>query len=199
MRIDVIVGRTSQGFNYEYLNESHMGQFAFVRVAVDNGVNAGGSRIPSATVLWTAGVTASPVTKLLGTKTDRAGHALVDPFLKVVDAAGGLLAATRRSVIQDGHPVRCVAQAAIQDGRYVGQLIAQEIQGREVARPFRYFDKGSMAVVGKNCGAVARLAPHERLPNVSGLGVHSHPVPAPTTEPPSCATPVALVIFHRPA
>src|SRR5262247_2515186 len=47
------------------------------------GVVAGGSRIPSATVLWTAGVAASPIPKMLGTKTDRAGRALVDPFLKV--------------------------------------------------------------------------------------------------------------------
>src|SRR6201997_4382702 len=48
-------------------------------------VVAGGSRIPSATVLWTAGVAASPFPKMLGTKTDRAGRALVDPYLKVVD------------------------------------------------------------------------------------------------------------------
>src|SRR6516165_6334411 len=48
----------------------------------DNGVIAGGRRIPSATVVWTAGVAASPIPKMLGTKTDRAGRALVDPFLK---------------------------------------------------------------------------------------------------------------------
>src|SRR5215467_101472 len=52
------------------------------------GVVAGGSEIPSATVLWTAGVAASPIPKMLGTRTDRAGRALVDPFLKVVDAPG---------------------------------------------------------------------------------------------------------------
>src|SRR5271168_968951 len=52
------------------------------------GVIAGGTRIPSATVLWTAGVAASPIPKMLGTKTDRAGRALVNPFLNVVDAPG---------------------------------------------------------------------------------------------------------------
>src|SRR4029077_7589854 len=52
----------------------------------ERGVVAGGTRIPSATVLWTAGVAASPVAKMLGGKTDRAGRALVDPFLNVVDA-----------------------------------------------------------------------------------------------------------------
>ena len=43
-----------------------------------------------------------------------------------------------------------VAQAAIQQGRYVGRLICQWLKGREPKRPFRYFDKGNMAVVGKN-------------------------------------------------
>src|SRR5215472_14905173 len=52
-----------------------------VETVDDQGVIAGGSRIPSATVLWTAGVAASPIPKMLGTKTDRAGRALVDPFL----------------------------------------------------------------------------------------------------------------------
>jgi NADH dehydrogenase len=122
----------------------------------DNGVIAGGTRISSATVLWTAGVAASPVTKFLGTKTDRAGRVLVDPFLKVVDAAGVFVVGDAASVTQDGHPVPGVAQAAIQEGRYVGQLIAQEMQGRQVARPFRYFDKGSMAVVGKNYAVLER-------------------------------------------
>ena len=43
-----------------------------------------------------------------------------------------------------------VAQAAIQQGRYVGRLISRQLKGREPKRPFRYFDKGNMAVVGKN-------------------------------------------------
>jgi hypothetical protein len=49
-----------------------------------------------------------------------------------------------------------VAQAAIQEGRYVGRLIAQELTGPELARPFRYFDKGHMAVVGKNYAVLER-------------------------------------------
>ena len=127
-----------------------------VEAVDEHGVIAGGSRIASATVLWTAGVAASPVTKLLGTKTDRAGRALVDSFLKVVDATGVFVVGDAASVAQDGHPIPGVAQAAIQEGRYVGQLIAREIQGRQVARPFRYFDKGSMAVVGKNYAVLER-------------------------------------------
>jgi NADH dehydrogenase len=120
------------------------------------GVVAGGSWIPSATVLWTAGVAASPIPKMLGTKTDRAGRALVDPFLKVVDAPGVFVVGDAASVMQNEHPVPGVAQAAIQEGRYVGRLIEKELKGRQVGRPFRYFDKGNMAVVGKNCAVLER-------------------------------------------
>jgi NADH:ubiquinone reductase (H+-translocating) len=129
---------------------------AKVETVDDQGVVAGGNRIPSATVLWTAGVAASPIPKMLGTKTDRAGRALVDPFLKVVDAPGVFVVGDAASVMQNGHPVPGVAQAAIQEGRYVGRLIAEELKAREVKRPFRYFDKGNMAVVGKNYAVLER-------------------------------------------
>jgi NADH dehydrogenase len=127
-----------------------------VETVDEKGVIAGGSRIPSATVLWTAGVAASPVPKMLGSKTDRAGRALVDPFLKVVDAPGVFVVGDAALVMLNEHPVPGVAQAAIQQGRYVGRLIAKELKGQKVERPFRYFDKGNMAVVGKNYAVLER-------------------------------------------
>ena len=127
-----------------------------VEIVDDQGVIAGGSRIPSATVLWTAGVAASPVPKMLGTKTDRAGRALVDPFLKVADAPEVFVVGDAASVVHNEHPVPGVAQGAIQEGRYVGRLIAKQLEGRKVERPFRYFDKGNMAVVGKNYAVLER-------------------------------------------
>ena len=127
-----------------------------VETVDDKGVIAGGGRILSATVLWTAGVAASPIPKMLGTKTDRAGRALVDPFLKVVDAPGVFVVGDAASVIQNDHPVPGVAQAAIQEGRYVGRLIAKELKGRKAKRPFRYFNMGTMAVVGKNYAVLER-------------------------------------------
>jgi NADH dehydrogenase len=123
------------------------------------GVVAGGMRIPSATVLWTAGVAASPIPKMLGTKTDRAGRALVDPFLRVVEAPEVFVVGDAASVMQSErseHPMPGVAQAAIQEGRFVGRLIANELKGRSVKRPFRYFNKGDMAVVGKNYAVLER-------------------------------------------
>jgi NADH:ubiquinone reductase (H+-translocating) len=116
----------------------------------DQGVIAAGERIPSATVLWTAGVSASPVVKMLGTSMDRAGRALVGPFLNIPEAAEVFVAGDAAAMTQDGRPVPGVAQAAIQQGRFVGRLIANRVKGRDDGRPFRYRSKGNMAVVGKN-------------------------------------------------
>ena len=116
----------------------------------ENGVVANGKRIPSATVLWTAGVAPSPILKLLGAMTDRAGRVTVGPFMNVPDVTGVFVAGDASSVVRDGRPVPGVAQAAIQEGRYVGRLIARQLKGREPTHPFRYFDKGNMAVVGRN-------------------------------------------------
>src|SRR5215471_5443181 len=131
-----------------------------VETVDEKGVVAGGTRIPSATVLWTAGVAASPIPKMLGAKIDRAGRALVDPFLQVVDAPGVFVVGDAASVMQGEHPVPGVGQAAIQGGQYVGRLIAEELKGRRVERPFRYFDKGNMAVVGKNYAVLERHSLH---------------------------------------
>jgi NADH:ubiquinone reductase (H+-translocating) len=116
----------------------------------ENGVVADGKRIPSATVLWTAGVAPSPILKLLGAKTDRAGRVSVGPFMNVQDVSGVFVVGDASSVVRNGRPVPGVAQAAIQQGHYVGRLISQQLKGWETKRPFRYFDKGNMAVVGKN-------------------------------------------------
>jgi NADH dehydrogenase len=116
----------------------------------ESGVVADGKRIPSATVLWTAGVAPSPILKLLGAKTDRAGRVSVGPFMNVQDVAGVFVVGDASSVVRDGRPVPGVAQAAIQQGRYVGRLISRDLKGQSPKRPFQYFDKGSMAVVGKN-------------------------------------------------
>jgi NADH:ubiquinone reductase (H+-translocating) len=121
-----------------------------VETVDENGVIADGKRIPSATVLWTAGVAPSPIVKLLGANTDRAGRVLVGPFLNVQDVPDVFVVGDAASVVSDGRPVPGVAQAAIQQGRYVGRLISEQLKGQEPKRPFRYFDKGSMAVVGKN-------------------------------------------------
>jgi NADH:quinone reductase (non-electrogenic) len=67
----------------------------------EQGVIAGGKRIPSATVLWTAGVAASAIVKMLGAKTDRAGRVTVGPCLDVPDVPGVFVVGDTASVMQD--------------------------------------------------------------------------------------------------
>jgi NADH:ubiquinone reductase (H+-translocating) len=114
------------------------------------GVTVGGKLIPCGAVLWTAGVSPSPLVKMLGVATDRAGRACVGPSLSVPDTPGIFVVGDTATLMQNGKPLPGVAQVAIQQGRYVGQLISRELSGRKPPRPFRYFDKGNMAVVGKN-------------------------------------------------
>ncbi|MBC9032647.1 NAD(P)/FAD-dependent oxidoreductase [Sphingomonas sp. JC676] len=131
-----------------------LGVKVMTRVKVDrideDGVIAGGERIASATVLWTAGVAASPIVRLLGVDTDRAGRALVGPLLNLPAAPNIFVVGDAASLQQDGHSIPGVAQAAIQQGRYVGRLISDRLRGQDPKRPFRYWNKGNMAVVGKN-------------------------------------------------
>jgi NADH dehydrogenase len=70
--------------------------------------------------------------------------------LDIPEAPDVFVAGDTAAMTQDGHPVPGVAQAAIQQGRFVGHLIANRVRGRKDGRPFRYHSKGNMAVVGEN-------------------------------------------------
>lgn len=117
---------------------------------IDNeGVIVAGERIPSKTVIWTAGVAPSPAGKWLGVETDRAGRVRIRGDLTVPGLPEIMVVGDTASLDQDGKPLPGVAQVAIQQGRYAGRLILSRIKGSPPPPPFRYFDKGSMAVVGK--------------------------------------------------
>jgi len=112
-------------------------------------------RIAAATVLWGAGVAASPLAKSLGVPLDRAGRVIVEPDLTIpghpnVYAIGDIAAFT-----QEGKPVPGVAPAAIQGGKHAAQNIRRTIAGKE-RLPFRYLDKGSLATIGR-AAAVAEF------------------------------------------
>ena len=123
---------------------------AMVEHVDEHGVIAGGKRIESATVLWTAGVAPSAVVKMLGANSDRAGRPFVGASLNLPENLRVFVAGDAAAATQDGRPLPGVAQVAIQQGRYVGRVISAELKGSKQPPPFRYFDKGSMAVVGKN-------------------------------------------------
>lgn len=118
--------------------------------AVDaNGVTIAGERILCKTVIWTAGVAPSPAGKWLNAETDRAGRVRVRPDLSVQDHPEVFVVGDTAYLEQDGKPLPGVAQVAMQEGRHVGKLIAARVTGSTDPAPFRYFDKGNLAVVGK--------------------------------------------------
>ncbi len=112
------------------------------------GVWLGDEHIPARTVLWAAGVAASPLGKALGTPTDRAGRVQVAPDLSVPGQPHVFVAGDLMQCVQDGKQVPGVAPAAIQSGRAVGRNIAALVAGRATA-PFHYRDKGSLATIGR--------------------------------------------------
>jgi NADH dehydrogenase FAD-containing subunit len=114
-----------------------------------DGVIVAGERIFSKTVVWTAGVAPSPAGKWLNAGTDRAGRVRVQADLSVPDHPEIFVVGDTASLDQDGKPLPGVAQVALQQGRYAGKLISRRIARQSPPAPFRYFDKGNMAVVGK--------------------------------------------------
>jgi len=121
--------------------------------SVDNidadGITVAGERIVSKTVIWTAGVAPSPAGKWLNVDTDRAGRVRVQPDLSVPGHPEVFVVGDTASLDRNGIPLPGVAQVALQQGKYVGKLIHKRIAGGPAPKPFKYFDKGNMAVVGK--------------------------------------------------
>jgi NADH dehydrogenase len=117
------------------------------------GVTIDGEFIPSRTVVWAAGNAASPLARELGAETDRAGRVLVNPDLSVPNHPE--IYAIGDMARQTGTALPGVSPVAIQMGRCAAQNILAQID-RRPTRPFKYFDKGSMATIGRN-RAVADL------------------------------------------
>jgi len=144
---------------------------------VDNqGAVVAGERIFSKTVIWTAGVEPSPAGRWLGVETDRAGRVRVQNDLTVTGHPEIFVVGDTAAVNQDGKPLPGVAQVAIQQGRYAGRMIRQRVMGRPDLRPFRYFDKGNMAVVSRGFAVLETLGGRVRLKGLlawlTWAGVH---------------------------
>jgi len=120
------------------------------------GVLVAGERIPCGTIVWAAGVQSSPIIKQLGAEMDRAGRAKVSPYLHLTNDVNVFVVGDAAAVTQDNRPLPGVAQVAIQQGRYVGKLIAARLANRSLVKPFRYQDRGNMAVVGKDFAVLER-------------------------------------------
>jgi NADH:ubiquinone reductase (H+-translocating) len=113
-------------------------------------VFVGRERIPASVILWGAGVSASPLGKMLGVPVDKAGRVIIQPDLTVpghpeVFVTGDLASAKQHN----GQPVPGVAPAAIQMGKFAARQIERAVEGKP-AEKFEYLDKGSLATIGRS-------------------------------------------------
>ena len=118
--------------------------------AVDDGtVMLGAERLEAGTVLWTAGVAASPITATLGVPLDRAGRVVVESDLSIPDHPEAFVIGDAAAFLDaEGHQLPGVAQVAIQGGTHAARTILRRIRG-EPSQPFVYHDRGSMAIIGR--------------------------------------------------
>jgi NADH dehydrogenase len=119
-------------------------------------------RLPAQTVLWAAGMKASALGQILaeraGAKLDRAGRVMVEPDLTIAGQPNLFVIGDLAHFAHQGeNPLPGIAPVAIQQGQYVAEAIKQRLRGAASA-PFRYQDKGTMAVIGRHA-AVAVLGP----------------------------------------
>ncbi len=126
-----------------------------------DGVDLKDGRIDAGTVIWAAGVTASPAMRWLNAEGDRAGRVKVNSDLSLpghpeIFVVGDTAAVTDKN----GHPVPGIAPAAKQMGAYVGKVISARIAGRELNKPFRYMHLGDLATIGRRA-AVVKFGPLE--------------------------------------
>ena len=139
-----------------------------------DGVFIGDQQIKTQTVLWAAGVRASPLGQSLGATLDRTGRVRVQPDLSIplhpeIYVVGDLATVSDRAA----QPVPGVAPAAVQEGRHAAKNILRACEGKP-SEPFRYFDKGSLATIGR-ASAVAHFGPIKLsgfIAWVTWLGVH---------------------------
>jgi NADH:ubiquinone reductase (H+-translocating) len=121
----------------------------------ENCVRIGDEIIPTETVIWSAGVKASPAGNWLDVETDRSGRIEVDEHLRLpgderVFVLGDVAAHTN----PDGTPTPGLAPAAKQQGRYAARALAALRAGRELRQPFRYRDYGQLATIGRHSAVV---------------------------------------------
>jgi NADH dehydrogenase len=119
------------------------------------GVTFEGHRIEARTVLWAAGVAASPLASSLGAPLDRAGRVLVTPELTIPGHPETFVIGDLAVLEQDGKPVTGLAAVAVQEGPHAARNIVHAVRG-EALEPFHYVDKGILATIGRSA-AVASI------------------------------------------
>lgn len=120
---------------------------------VDLGGDAG-ERLEAGTVLWAAGVAASPAARWIGAEADRAGRIKVGPDLTVPGHPEIFAIGDTALALQDGQPLPGVAPVAKQQGQYVARVIQARLAGRPAPPPFRYRNYGNLATIGRQFAVI---------------------------------------------
>jgi NADH dehydrogenase len=133
--------------------EVHLGEL--VTNCTADGVQIGEKFIASKTIVWAAGVQASPAAKWLDVPADRAGRVAVEKDLTAPGLPEVFVVGDTASVIREnGAPVPGIAPAAKQQGAYVAKVIRARVAGKPVPPPFRYWHQGSLATIGKRAAII---------------------------------------------
>lgn len=119
------------------------------------GVDLNSGRLDASTIIWAAGVVASPAARWLGAEADRAGRVKVGPDLSVPGHPEiFVIGDTAASTDSKGKAVPGIANAAKQMGKYAGRLIAARLDGRSSTKPFSYMHLGDLATIGRHSAVV---------------------------------------------
>lgn len=128
---------------------------SFVKVEGERGAAIGDDLIPSATVIWGAGVAVPYVKDWLGVETDRTGRVPVEPELSVPGRPEVfVIGDAAKAEWKNGNPVPGIAPAAKQQGRYVANVLRAIAKGRRKPGPFKYRHNGNLATIGRHSAVV---------------------------------------------
>lgn len=119
-----------------------------------HGVDLGDTRVEAATIIWAAGVAASPLAAGLAVEHDRAGRVKVAPDLSVPGHPEVFVVGDAAAMASNGKPVPGIAPAAKQAGKHAARQIAERLAGRPGQAPFRYAHAGDLATIGRHAAAV---------------------------------------------
>ena len=129
----------------------------------ENGVNIGSERLNSKTILWAAGVQASPAANWLNVEADNANRVIVEPDLTIPNYSDVFVIGDTAAIKdKNGHQIPGIAPAAKQQGSYVAGQIKARLQGKKLTHPFQYRSYGQMATIGKRAAVfeIGRLKFH---------------------------------------
>ncbi|QXH43071.1 NAD(P)/FAD-dependent oxidoreductase [Pseudomonas sessilinigenes] len=119
------------------------------------GVIVAGKQLAARTIVWAAGVQASPAARWLNAESDRAGRVLVTPDLSVPRRPEiFVIGDTAASAMPNGKYVPGIAPAAKQQGKYVANLVKRRLKGKSVDEPFKYKHQGNLATIGRSLAVI---------------------------------------------